>query len=356
MTMTDRRRTAELLRSTVAAMRAGAMVLVLAGGWSLYLAATASTSASAATLGGTATITDPSLNPLASGGSATMFSVVLPANAACSGDTSSGGYHVYSYLVTQGTDVTTVTFGTHPSTGLGFVNNAGLYYGAVNTAITTGQIIGIPTNFEWAPLLTDGETLSSLLYSGGTSGVWEAGLACATSAGVLSDYWNTEVTFTASSSDPAGFVWSAVPGPSGSTGTTTTTEAGATTTTEAGATSTTTSTTSATGATTTTTTAPGATNTTSSTTTSTIPGVTATTGATGSTTVPISTSSGSSSSTGDGAAEPTSADSSSLPLTGASVQQEVALGMLCVGSGLFVLGWSVKMRRARDLVSGRLDR
>ncbi len=345
MPITNRRRAAELLRSTVAAMHAGAMVLVLAGGWSLYLAATASTPASAATLGGTATITDPSSNPLASGGSATMFSVALPANAACSGDTSTGGYHIYSYLVTRGTDVTTVTFGTHPSVGLGFVNNVGLYYGPVNTAITTGQIIGIPTNFEWAPLLSDGETLASLLYTGGTSGVWEAGIACATSAGVLSDYWNTEVTFTASTADPNGFVWSAVPGPSSTSGTTTTTGAGGSPTTSS---STTTSTTTAAGTTATTSTTAA---TTSSTTTSTVAGATTTTGGS-STTTPISTSSGSSSGTGDSAVAPTTADSSSLPLTGASVQQEVAVGMLCIGSGLFVLGWSVRMRRARGLLVG----
>jgi len=166
--------------------------------------------ANAATLNGTATITDPSLSPLASGGSTTEFSLALPANAACSGDTATGGYHVYSYLVEQGTAVTGITFTTHPSVGIGLVNNTGVYYGPVNTAITTGQIIGIPSNFEWAPLLTDGESLSSLLYSGG-SGVWETGLACANSSGVLTDYWNTEVTFTASGSDPDGFVWSVGP-------------------------------------------------------------------------------------------------------------------------------------------------
>jgi hypothetical protein len=33
---------------------------------------------------------------------------------------------------------------------------------------------------------------------------------------VLTDNWNTEVTFNASSTDPNGFTWSAVPGPSGS--------------------------------------------------------------------------------------------------------------------------------------------
>jgi len=192
-------------------MRISRLRRVVAGvtvaGTTLALGATA---ASASTLDGTATITNPSLTPLTSGGSTTVFSVALPAGAACTGDTATDGYHVYSYLVPQGTSITGITFTTHPSTGLGLVNNTGVYYGPVNTAINTGQIISIPTNFEWAPLLTDGATLSSLL-AGGTSGVWDAGLACANSSGVLTDYWNTVVTFTASGSDPNGFVWSTGP-------------------------------------------------------------------------------------------------------------------------------------------------
>jgi len=164
-----------------------------------------------------ATIANPSsLAYLASGGSTTPFTATLPANAACSGDTASQGYHVFSYLVPKGTAVSGVTFTEFPSTGYGFVNNIGTYYGAANTAATTGQIIGIPNNFQWAPLVADdGVSLSTLLTSGSTPGVWEAGIACANSSHALTDNWNTEVTFKSSSSDPTGFVWSAVPGPSG---------------------------------------------------------------------------------------------------------------------------------------------
>jgi large repetitive protein len=171
--------------------------------------------ASASTLNAPATISSPTtLAPLASGASTTAFTLALPANAACSGDTASDGYHVYSYLVPQGTNLSTVTFtgDNPPSVGYGLVNNIGTYYGPVNTAPTTGQIIGIPTNFEWAPLVAnDGVPLSSLLYTGDTSGVWEAGLACSNSTHALTDNWNTQVTFTANSSDPTGFVWTAVP-------------------------------------------------------------------------------------------------------------------------------------------------
>jgi hypothetical protein len=182
------------------------------------MAVTGVSPASAATLNGVATIANSDHRRLPRLGRLDQapFTVTLPANAACSGDTATDGYHVYSYLVPKGTNLSSVTFIDFPSTGYGFVNNIGTYYGPVNTAATTGQIIGIPNNFEWAPLVTDdGVSLSTLLTSGSTPGVWEAGIACANSSHALTDNWNTEVTFKSSSSDPTGFVWSAVPGPSG---------------------------------------------------------------------------------------------------------------------------------------------
>jgi hypothetical protein len=186
-------------------------IRVAATGGVLALCAAPAT-AYASTLNGTATITDPADNPLASGGSGTSFTVTLPAQAACTGDSASGGYHVFSYLVPQGTSPTSVNFSTEdPSTGFGFFSSSGTYYGAANTAVTTGQIIGIP-DFEWGPAVVSDSLLPTLLYNGGTSGVWEAGIACANSSGVVTDYWNTEITFTASQSDPDGFVWADVPG------------------------------------------------------------------------------------------------------------------------------------------------
>jgi hypothetical protein len=41
-----------------------------------------------------------------------------------------------------------------------------------------------------------------------------------------------------------------------------------------------------------------------------------------------------------------------LPLTGASIRQDVAIGMLCIGFGLIFIGWSVRIRRARSLLTG----
>src|SRR5580698_5600353 len=96
------------------ASRVGALGAVLA----LSALPFGSTAASAGTLNGTATIANPTNNqPLSSGGSTTVFTVDLPAQAACSGDTASNGYHVFSYLVPITTAVTSITFvGGTPST------------------------------------------------------------------------------------------------------------------------------------------------------------------------------------------------------------------------------------------------
>jgi hypothetical protein len=171
--------------------------------------------ATASTLNGTATLANPTtLAELTSGGSTTNFTVNLPANAACSGDTASHGYLVYSYLVPEGTNPSWVSFTAGPSRGLGLVSSTGAYYGPANTAIGTGQIVEIPNNLQFGPLVSVKHVpLNTLLYSNGnTSGVWEAGIACAHN-GVLTDNWNTEITFTASGTDANGFVWSQSPGP-----------------------------------------------------------------------------------------------------------------------------------------------
>jgi hypothetical protein len=314
-----RREMGKFNRRLIGGIRTGAGALIVVGAWSMYVALSAAP-ASAATVGGTATIASPAQGnpPLSSGGSATVFTVLLPAQAACSGDTASGQFHVFSYLLPQGTDMSTDNFHSGvPSTGLGLVDANGNYYGAADTAPVTGQIIQIPQNFEWAGLLKVGETAAQL--DNGT-GVWEAGVACANSSGVVTDNWNTQVTFAASASDPGGFVWTAVPG----VGTTTTT---------------------------TTTTTPGSSTTTSTTSTTAPPSTTSTTlgsgsGATTSTTVAgVSTaSSGSDPSSGTGSGT-TLASSGSLAFTGAWMTRDLAIGLLFIGLGLVMMGLSVRWRR-----------
>src|SRR5206468_2266952 len=116
----------------------------------------------------------------------------------CAGDTSTGGYHVYSYLVQSGTDVSTVTFNGQPSAGYGILTSSGNYYGTANTAIG-GQVVNIPNDFQWSQLTDSngfGLTLGELLYTSGTSGAYEAGLVCADTNGHVTNSWSTPVYFT----------------------------------------------------------------------------------------------------------------------------------------------------------------
>ena len=283
------------------------------------LALTASL-AGASTVDGVATITSAgTTTALPSGGSTTQFSLTLPSLAKCTADTATGGYHVYSYLVQKGTALSGVTFNNFPSQGYGLVNSVGTYYGAANTAATTGQIIAIPNDFEFAPLVTtDGGsvTLAQLLYTGSgasASGIWEAGLVCANPSNAAVDNWNTEVTFTASAGDANGFVWSAVPGTTTTTTTTTTTSTSTTTTTTTDPNSTTT------------TTAPNSTTT---------------------TTAPVGGSGGGSSTPSDVAASSTTPSSSggTLAFTGIHTAKGLGVGLLAVGLGLMLLGWGYRKK------------
>ncbi len=77
------------------------------------LTAAGVTPAGASTLDGTATIANPSNDSaLASGGSDTYFTLNLPAQSHCDGDSASDGYFVFSYLVKEGTNPAGVSFRT----------------------------------------------------------------------------------------------------------------------------------------------------------------------------------------------------------------------------------------------------
>ncbi|MGO8870973.1 MAG: hypothetical protein ACLQPH_06130 [Acidimicrobiales bacterium] len=309
-------------------LRAAAALLIASGAVCLA----AATAASAVTVNATATIASPgSLAALASGGSTTQFTVTLPANAACSGDTANHGYHVYSYLVRKGTNLASLKFINDPPTGdYGFVDTTGTYYGPANTAIGTGQIVQIPNDFEWAPLVaTDGVPLTTLL-GGASDGVWEAGLLCANTTGAVTDNWNTQITFTASSTDPNGFVWADVPG-AGTTTTTTTTAGASTTTTTTAASATTTDASSD-----------------SSTTTTTTPAAVA--GSAGGGGAAGTDGSSGSGDTGTGSSEATGGN---LAFTGFPVWKGIGAGLLAIGVGLMLLGWGYESRKRTDRAVSR---
>ena len=400
--------------ATVRGMTVAAVALIAAG--SMILAFEHTAAAATPTYSGAATIADGSSDATElSGGSASLFTFNLPAQAACPGDTTTGGYLVDTYLVPEATIVSSLSFsGGFPSVGYALYDSSNnKAWAAENTATGTGQIISIPNSFEFGAQVGHSKpTLTNLLAN---SGVWEAGIACELN-GALTDYWNTEVTFTTSSSDPGGFTWTQVPGdqttptttttttttttePSTTTTTTTepsttttTTTEPSTTTTEPSTTTTTTdpstTTTTTDPSTTTTTTEPATTTTTSSTTTTdpstttttTDPSTTTTTAATGSTTTTttgatsstttttlVGVSSSASGGTGTGStgtgstagsgstgtgSSTGSGSTGSLAFTGFPVGKGIGLGLLAVGIGLVLLSWEPRVR-ARLLTTHR---
>jgi hypothetical protein len=146
---------------------------------------------------------------------------------------------VFTFLVPKAVDPASVSFATNlPSTGLGLVKHTGDYFllGGANTS-SSGQVVGLPLDFDfgagvgnWYPVTgTDG------LIPTGASASWVGGVACADNAGVVTNLWAQDITFTVSTGDPKGFTWLA--GPSSATttssSTTSTTTPGSTTSTTA---------------------------------------------------------------------------------------------------------------------------
>jgi hypothetical protein len=158
---------------------------------------------------GPASITQPgSPTLLHAGGSGTLYGVQLPPGASCPGDTAHQGYRVYSYLVPKGISPTSVSFKTgKPSRWFGYIAY-GAYYGAVNTAEGSGLVVELPPQFTWARL-----TPKDLFPQGAHSATWEGGIACTTVDGVVTNYWNSQIVFTASTTDPRGFTWKVVADP-----------------------------------------------------------------------------------------------------------------------------------------------
>ena len=194
-----------LAASVTGALLSVAVLLGLAGSPSV---------AGATVTASTEVITQPgALTPLDSGGSATTYGVVLPSGASCPGDTAHDGYHVFSYLVPQGVSPTAVSFKTgDPSRWYGYIAN-GAYFGAVNTALDTGQVVSLPAAFTWSRL-----TPPMLFAKGTTSATWDGGIACADVHGHVTDYWNSQIVFTASTTDHGGFTWRVIQTPTSTSG------------------------------------------------------------------------------------------------------------------------------------------
>jgi hypothetical protein len=170
--------------------------------------------ASAATAGNAQVVMPDSTTPLASGGSATPFALLLPGDARCAGDsTKRPWYQAGSYLAPKGTNPASINFRYDlPTPGL-FLVAFGAPWEKQNVERGTG-LVQVPNAFNVQRFLP-----SDLFPGGTTTSTWEAGVVCTDYQGVVSKYWNVELDFTVHPSDPGGFVWRAVnPPPSSSSG------------------------------------------------------------------------------------------------------------------------------------------
>ena len=87
-----------------------------------------SVEASASTANGTATLETPTGGAISyPTASTTQFEVVLPNGATCTNNTVANGTEVYTYLVPQGTTISSLTVAQEViSTGYGFIDADGL--------------------------------------------------------------------------------------------------------------------------------------------------------------------------------------------------------------------------------------
>ena len=100
--------------------------------------------------------------------------------------------------------------GGFPSTGYALYNSGNNKpFEAATTDSGTGLIAGIPQTLQFGAQVTHSHPTKATLLAG--SGVWEVGIACDLN-GALTSYWNTQVTFTSSTTDSGGFTWTDAPG------------------------------------------------------------------------------------------------------------------------------------------------
>jgi len=246
--LSPRRRVARDLARLATGLSAGMLVVALAVG-------VTDESASAAPInGGALQILVPPGSPTAgqplnSGGSATVFAMAAPIGAACTGDTTSGGYKIQSYMVPATVEPSTLTFdssGPIPiATGANYrqpmFSSGGTPVINRNTAVAStaggpGLLTGLPT-MSFALFGASGPTIVP-------PGTYNLGFACtlgAAGANQLDKYWNVRLTFATDDNDaPSKITWVVDQQSTTTTTTTSTTVASTTTTTVGGASTTTT--------------------------------------------------------------------------------------------------------------------
>ena len=161
-----------------------------------------------------ATVVSPGTSTaLATGGSATAFSLALPANAACKGDSADDGYRVQSYMVPSSVDPSTLRFGsTGPvprGTGASFRQPL---YSTSTSPFVNEQTANVDLPTDRAAIVSVPSFALSVFAQGDIPpGSYNIGLACTKGTGdlVVEDLWNVKLEVATAASDPLGISWTA---------------------------------------------------------------------------------------------------------------------------------------------------
>jgi hypothetical protein len=152
---------------------------------------------------------DGSYGPLTHGGSATEFSLRLPADANCPGDSKHDQWRVQSFMVPASMDPAGFVYALQGVKGLG-PNGETLHPIFDIYTHPVSQVMLRPNSV--AGQIGQIDAMPPMSYEVFTPGMirpgaYKIGLAC-TYFRETAKYWDTQIVITASASDrPAGFVW-----------------------------------------------------------------------------------------------------------------------------------------------------
>jgi hypothetical protein len=165
------------------------------------------------------------INP-ASGASHAPFTFFLPNSAKCDKPTNQvGGDFLDSFVVSDAkvpaAQVANLTFSGSSGlphagsyTGTTLSKQGGSPYANGATLPVTGQVPS-PPSFNWGNYADVGDFGDPTSGADLSPGTFNVGIACVTAAGKVEgdNFWNVQVTFAASTTDPGGFTWTMTPFP-----------------------------------------------------------------------------------------------------------------------------------------------
>jgi hypothetical protein len=158
---------------------------------------------------GSVVITTPDGTPLSGGGSATPFTLQLPENATCPGDSANDDWRVQGFMIPTADDPGTIAYGVIGPEGTQFA----LF--AFDTRPFAHQLLPVNAGAgQQARIATLPELTFTIFPPGAVpAGPYKVGIAC-TYFRSTAKYWDAEIVVTDSAADePSQFVWTVVDAP-----------------------------------------------------------------------------------------------------------------------------------------------